>query len=65
MNRLYALASVGFCVASAALITSASAFPTVGSTEDRTRIHRQGEDRRSGIGREQRDDHHATARWIF
>ena len=27
MNRLYALASVGFCVASAALITSASALP--------------------------------------
>ncbi|WFU76641.1 hypothetical protein [Bradyrhizobium sp. CB2312] len=28
MNRFYALASVGFCVASAALITSASALPT-------------------------------------
>ena len=28
MNRLYALASVGFCVASAALITSASALPS-------------------------------------
>src|SRR6185437_6355407 len=28
MNRLYALASVGFCVVSAALVTSASALPT-------------------------------------
>jgi hypothetical protein len=28
MNRLYALASVGFCVASAAPITSASALPS-------------------------------------
>src|SRR5512133_3558064 len=28
MNRLYALASVGFCVPSAALTTSASALPT-------------------------------------
>jgi hypothetical protein len=28
MNRLYALASVGFCAASAALITSASALPS-------------------------------------
>jgi hypothetical protein len=28
MNRLYALASVGFCVASAALITSVSALPS-------------------------------------
>jgi hypothetical protein len=28
MNRLYAHASVGFCVASAALITSAAAFPS-------------------------------------
>jgi len=28
MNRLHALASVGFCIASAALITSASAFPS-------------------------------------
>ncbi len=27
MNRFYALASVGFCAASAALITSASALP--------------------------------------
>jgi hypothetical protein len=28
MNRLYALASVGICVASAALVTSAAAFPS-------------------------------------
>ena len=28
MNSLYALASVGFCVASAALVTSAAAFPS-------------------------------------
>src|ERR1700721_2692547 len=36
-----------------------------GNPEDRTRVHSQGEDRRPGVGREQRDDHHAAAGWFF
>ena len=65
MNRLYAFASIGFCVASAAVINVGIGSSKRGNPEDRTRVHRQGEDRGSGVGREQCDDHHGAAGWIF
>jgi hypothetical protein len=65
MNSLYVLASVGFCVASEALITSASALPSEEIPKTEPEYISQGEDRRPGVGREQRDDHDAAAEWVF
>src|ERR1700721_1396467 len=62
---LYVLASVGFLRSFGSPHHVGIGSSKRGNPEDRTRVHSQGEDRRPGVGREQRDDHHTATGWFF